>query len=98
MNGAAFCFLCGSVNACAGIPVQHGQPGVGVERGRVVEQPVSGCGRQHLREQGFPVTDEMCARLSPIQYDHIDFLGRYAFFRAKVGRLASVPRRRSRSR
>jgi hypothetical protein len=29
---------------------------------------------KHLREQGFPVTDEMCARLSPIQYDHINFL------------------------
>ncbi|MFF4197958.1 Tn3 family transposase [Nonomuraea sp. NPDC001831] len=25
-----------------------------------------------------------CARLSPIQYDHIDFLGRYAFFRAEA--------------
>ncbi|MGW3347117.1 transposase [Nonomuraea rubra] len=39
---------------------------------------------KHLREQGFPVTDEMCARLSPIQYDHINFLGRYAFSRADV--------------
>ncbi|MFB9681776.1 Tn3 family transposase [Streptosporangium vulgare] len=39
---------------------------------------------KHLREQGFPVTDEMCARLSPIQYDHINFLGRYAFSRAGV--------------
>ncbi|GAA3801971.1 hypothetical protein GCM10022226_22240 [Sphaerisporangium flaviroseum] len=25
-----------------------------------------------LRAQGFPATDEMCARLSPIQYDHIN--------------------------
>ncbi|GAA3467418.1 hypothetical protein GCM10018965_019710 [Nonomuraea roseola] len=40
---------------------------------------------QQLREQGFPVTDEMCARLSPIQYEHINFLGRYAFTRADVG-------------
>ncbi|MGN9787952.1 Tn3 family transposase [Nonomuraea sp. ZG12] len=39
---------------------------------------------KQLREQGFPVTDEMCARLSPIQYDHINFLGRYAFSRADV--------------
>ncbi|MGP4102081.1 hypothetical protein [Nonomuraea sp. KM90] len=31
-----------------------------------------------------PVTAEMCARLSPIQYDHINFLGRYAFSRADV--------------
>ncbi|SFI32751.1 Transposase and inactivated derivatives, TnpA family [Streptosporangium canum] len=37
-----------------------------------------------LREQGFPVTQEMCARLSPICYDHINFLGRYAFTRADV--------------
>lgn len=40
---------------------------------------------QRLRAQGFPVTDEMCARLSPIQYEHINFLGRYAFTRADVG-------------
>ncbi|MFI6928395.1 Tn3 family transposase [Nonomuraea spiralis] len=39
---------------------------------------------KHLREQGIPVTDEMCARLSPIQYDHIGVLGRYAFSRADV--------------
>ncbi|WP_344948297.1 Tn3 family transposase [Sphaerisporangium flaviroseum] len=39
---------------------------------------------KQLREQGFPVTGEMCARLSPIQYDHINFLGRYAFSRADV--------------
>ncbi|GAA1003343.1 hypothetical protein Aple_003330 [Acrocarpospora pleiomorpha] len=37
-----------------------------------------------LREQGFPVTDEMCARLSPIAFDHINFLGRYAFTRADL--------------
>ncbi|MER7795492.1 Tn3 family transposase [Streptomyces sp. NPDC097640] len=30
---------------------------------------------------GFPVTDELLARLSPLQYDHINFLGRYAFTR-----------------
>ncbi|MCT9935104.1 transposase [Planotetraspora sp. A-T 1434] len=39
---------------------------------------------KQLREQGFPVTDAMCARLSPIFYEHIDFLGRYAFTRADV--------------
>ncbi|MFI7443164.1 hypothetical protein [Nonomuraea indica] len=26
----------------------------------------------------------MCARLSPIAYDHINFLSRYAFTRAKA--------------
>ncbi|ASN23378.1 hypothetical protein LK07_04310 [Streptomyces pluripotens] len=30
---------------------------------------------------GFPVTDELLARLSPLQYDHINLLGRYAFTR-----------------
>ncbi|MFF0775651.1 Tn3 family transposase [Nonomuraea wenchangensis] len=37
------------------------------------------------REQGFPVTDEMCARLSSIAYDHINFLGRYAFAGTEAG-------------
>jgi hypothetical protein len=31
-----------------------------------------------LAADGFPVTDELLARL---QYDHINFLGRYAFTR-----------------
>ncbi|MBT2407338.1 MULTISPECIES: Tn3 family transposase [unclassified Streptomyces] len=30
-------------------------------------------------------TDDMCARLSPIAYEHINFLGRYAFTRADSG-------------
>ncbi|MEU7459057.1 hypothetical protein [Streptosporangium roseum] len=34
-----------------------------------------------LAADGFPVTDELLARLSSLQYDHIDFLGRYAFTR-----------------
>lgn len=34
-----------------------------------------------LAADGFPVTDELLARLSPLQYDHINFLGRYAFIR-----------------
>jgi hypothetical protein len=34
-----------------------------------------------LAADGFPVTDELFARLSPLQFDHINFLGRYAFFR-----------------
>ncbi|GGT93142.1 hypothetical protein GCM10010272_42500 [Streptomyces lateritius] len=36
---------------------------------------------KQLAADGFPVTDELLARLSPLQYDHIDFLGRYAFTR-----------------
>jgi TnpA family transposase len=39
---------------------------------------------KRLREQGFPATEVMCARLSPIRYDHINFLGRYAFTRADL--------------
>jgi hypothetical protein len=43
--------------------------------------------RLQLVGDGFPVTDEPLARLSPLQFDHINFLGRYAFFRpAEAGR------------
>ncbi|MGP3638114.1 Tn3 family transposase [Streptomyces sp. 24-1644] len=31
---------------------------------------------KQLAADGFPVTGELLARLSPLQYDHIDFLGR----------------------
>ncbi|MDX3637411.1 transposase [Streptomyces europaeiscabiei] len=36
---------------------------------------------KQLAADGFPVTDDLLARLSPLQYDHIDFLGRYVFTR-----------------
>ncbi|QKV96984.1 Tn3 family transposase [Streptomyces sp. NA02950] len=36
---------------------------------------------KRLAADGFPETDELLARLSPLQYDHINFLGRYAFTR-----------------
>ncbi|MGA4986288.1 Tn3 family transposase [Streptomyces cellulosae] len=36
---------------------------------------------KQLAADGFPVTDELLARLSPLQYDHINFLGRYVFTR-----------------
>ena len=36
---------------------------------------------KQLAADGFPVTDDLTARLSPLQYDHINFLGRYAFTR-----------------
>ncbi|MFE9574366.1 Tn3 family transposase [Streptomyces sp. NPDC006692] len=36
---------------------------------------------KQLAADGFPVTDDLPARLSPLQFDHINFLGRYAFFR-----------------
>jgi hypothetical protein len=32
-----------------------------------------------LRADGFPATEEMCARLSPLGFDHINFLGSYTF-------------------
>ncbi|GAB2859000.1 Tn3-like element Tn3 family transposase [Actinocorallia aurea] len=37
---------------------------------------------KQIQADGFPVTGEMCARLSPIAFEHINFLGRYAFTRA----------------
>lgn len=36
---------------------------------------------KQLAADGFPVTDDFLARLSPLQFEHINFLGRYAFFR-----------------
>ncbi|MEU3991737.1 Tn3 family transposase [Streptomyces platensis] len=36
---------------------------------------------KQLAADGFPVTDDLLARLSPLQFDHINFLGRYSFFR-----------------
>ncbi|MDQ0936660.1 TnpA family transposase [Streptomyces turgidiscabies] len=36
---------------------------------------------KQLAADGFPVTDELLARLSPLQYDHINLLGRHAFTR-----------------
>ena len=42
---------------------------------------------EQLAADGFPVTDDLLARLSPLQFDHINFLGRYVFFRpAEAGR------------
>lgn len=32
-----------------------------------------------LRSDWFPATEEMCARLSPLGFDHINFLGSYTF-------------------
>lgn len=40
---------------------------------------------KQIRAGGFPTTDDMCARLSPSAYEHINFLGRYAFTHAKTG-------------
>jgi len=34
---------------------------------------------QQLRAEGFPVLQEDVARLSPLVYEHINLLGRYAF-------------------
>lgn len=36
---------------------------------------------KRLAADSFPV-DELLARLPPLQYDHINFLGRYAFIRS----------------
>ncbi|MFF0312246.1 hypothetical protein ACFYSC_32820 [Streptosporangium sp. NPDC004379] len=55
----------------------HGDPRVQPEPGQMVR-------RRGVQTDPALGTDEMCARLSPIQYDHINFLGRYAFSRADV--------------
>ena len=34
---------------------------------------------EQLRQQGYPIQDEDVARLSPLAFDHINLLGRYAF-------------------
>ena len=34
---------------------------------------------EQIRAGGFPATDDVCARLSPIAYEHINFRGRYRF-------------------
>lgn len=39
---------------------------------------------KHLAADGFPVTDELVARLSLLQFDHINFLGRCTFTRPPV--------------
>jgi len=60
---------------------------------------------KQLAADGFPVTDDLVARLSPIQFDHINFyldtlLSRYGLFRAfgqsslSKGRRSSGTRRR----
>ncbi|WP_328765321.1 MULTISPECIES: Tn3 family transposase [unclassified Streptomyces] len=36
---------------------------------------------KQLAADGFPDTGDPLARLSPLQFEHINFLGRYAFFR-----------------
>ena len=34
---------------------------------------------KQLRTDGYPVTDEDAARLSPLLHEHINMLGRYSF-------------------
>ena len=34
---------------------------------------------KQLRAEGYPVKDEDVARLSPLQHDHVNMLGRYFF-------------------
>ncbi|MFC4507317.1 Tn3 family transposase [Streptomyces vulcanius] len=47
---------------------------------------------KQLAADGFPVTDELLARLSPVQYDHINFLGRHAFTRPAAPGAAKATR------
>ncbi|WP_346119605.1 hypothetical protein [Nonomuraea roseola] len=46
---------------------QLGKLSLCAERVHLVDRPLSGCLPSAITRAGFPVTDEMCARLSPIQ-------------------------------
>lgn len=41
----------------------------------------------HLRSEGYPVRDEDLARISPLGWQHVNFLGRYAFTSTPPGEL-----------
>ncbi|MFI5825224.1 Tn3 family transposase [Streptomyces rishiriensis] len=60
-------------------PARRARPGP--QRCSALQQPLHRRRVKQLAADGFPVTDELLARLSPLQYDHINFLGRYAFTR-----------------
>lgn len=49
-----------------------------------MEQPLPGPGGQAAGRRRLSVTDDLLASLSPLQFDHINFLGRYVFFRPQV--------------
>lgn len=51
----------------------------GPERRGAVEKPLPGRAVKQPAAGSFPGTDDLLARLSPLQFDHINFLGRYAF-------------------
>ena len=47
----------------------------------------------HLRQQGMDLKEEDAARLSPLQYKHVNMLGHYSFFLADFitqGKLRSL--------
>ncbi len=50
-----------------------------VEDYRKQQKPDGHAALEQLRNEGFSVKPEDVARLSPLIYDHINFLGRYAF-------------------
>jgi hypothetical protein len=53
---------------------------------------------KRLDADGFPVTDELLARICPLQYEHINFLGCCAFTRPPTSRPAPTTRPEQRRR
>jgi hypothetical protein len=49
------------------------------QRHRIVEHDYRDAVLEQLRSEGYPLNAEDVARLSPLLFDHINFLGRYAF-------------------
>lgn len=47
-----------------------------------------------LRRAGYPMREEDVARLSPLGFKYLNFLGRYAFTAPPVGELRPPPRSR----
>ena len=64
-----------------GMEDQLGAPGLALNAVVLFNTLYIDAAVKHLAASGFPVTDNLVARLSPLQYDHINFLGRYTFTR-----------------
>jgi hypothetical protein len=64
-----------------GMEDQLGAPGLALNSVVLFNSLYIDAAVKQLAADGFPVTDDLLARLSPLQYDHINFLSRYAFTR-----------------
>ncbi|WP_078500781.1 Tn3 family transposase [Wenjunlia vitaminophila] len=64
-----------------GMEDQLGALGMALNAVVLFNSPYIDTAVKQLAADGFPITDELIARLSPLQYGHINFLSRYAFTR-----------------